>query len=202
MLVSLIRLWFGFTEVEKEVFLAINRASDAGMDPIFLALTQFGGELFWLVLGVLLLATRKPVLAASGFTVLFAILTTDVALAGLKLLFGMPRPEDLLAGGIRLPYGGEEGSGYPSGHTTRVLAGMGIVLPKRLKHAFPCLLVAGLTGYSRVYLGVHMPFDVLGGAFLGMFVGGVARMASGIVFKIRNSPRSESSKKSFGRRHV
>jgi undecaprenyl-diphosphatase len=48
-------------------------------------------------------------------------------------------------------------------------------LPRPLARA--AILFAALVGWSRIYLGVHYPLDVVGGAGLGMMVGALALLA-------------------------
>lgn len=62
---------------------------------------------------------------------------------------------------------------FPSGHTTTIFA-MCCVLACFSRHKWlqvNFLLLAIIVGYSRIYLGQHFPADVLGGAFLGTFMG-------------------------------
>lgn len=61
---------------------------------------------------------------------------------------------------------------FPSGHTSASFAAATVFfrnLPK--KAGVPAIVLASLIGFSRLYLGVHYPTDVLGGALLGSFLG-------------------------------
>lgn len=66
-------------------------------------------------------------------------------------------------------------------------------------HFFPTAKVvlfalAFLTGYSRIYNGVHYPSDVIAGALVGMLIGWlVARLAKKIVYKIHLSDLEKNS---------
>jgi undecaprenyl-diphosphatase len=59
---------------------------------------------------------------------------------------------------------------FPSGHTATSFAAavvLGWALPRR---AWLFYVLAAAIGFSRIYVGVHYPIDVLGGAVLGLLV--------------------------------
>jgi len=62
---------------------------------------------------------------------------------------------------------------FPSGHTCTSVA-FAIVIGSQIPALLgPLLLFAGLIGYSRIYVGLHFPGDVLGAILLGAFSAGV-----------------------------
>ena len=58
---------------------------------------------------------------------------------------------------------------FPSGHTTATTAAMtGLFLTTKKKWSWLALLLIPVIGFSRIYLTVHYPTDVLGGLFSGL----------------------------------
>jgi membrane-associated phospholipid phosphatase len=96
----------------------------------------------------------------------------SIAIAGLisylmKKTFTEPRPYEVDPRIIQLSVGG--GYSLPSGHTTEAFASATalVLLFPRWTLALPVFTWASLVALSRIYLGVHYPFDI----FVGMFIG-------------------------------
>jgi len=114
----------------------------------------------------------------SGSIVLLSWLGSWLLMDGLKLLYGRTRPD------VVLKLQEVTGYSFPSGHTmvsTVVYLVIAMVLTRQLKERSLRIYVLGLAslitfivGFSRVYLGVHYPSDVLAGWGFGLiFVIGV-----------------------------
>jgi membrane-associated phospholipid phosphatase len=70
------------------------------------------------------------------------------------------------------------GTSFPSSHTAVALAVVLALVPFLARPlAAVGIAYAVLVGWSRVYLGVHYPLDVLAGAGIGMAVGGAVLLA-------------------------
>ena len=110
--------------------------------------------LYWLV---------DPRLA---FRFLLILLAGDFLGSSLKLFWHQPRPYWL--GGVKA-IGSDAFYGLPSTHALNSMGGWGFLAANwrnRLFTAFAAILIF-LIGYSRLYLGVHFPHDVLLGWLLG-----------------------------------
>jgi len=104
--------------------------------------------------------------------------------AGAKLIkeiVGRGRPSALLAD-VSLAYEvPTTGIGFPSGHAV-VVSTLATVfspyVPRWLRWTLYGLGV--VVAFSRVYVGAHMPLDVIGGAAFGIIIGSVVNLVSGI----------------------
>src|SRR5215472_9707513 len=110
---------------------------------------------------------------------------TGVVAAGLawalanaaKAIANRARPYQVMADAV-LRQHPAHGTSFPSSHTAVTLAVALALVPFLARPlAAAGIGYAGLIGWSRVYLGVHYPLDVLAGAGIGMAVGGVIWLA-------------------------
>jgi len=119
--------------------------------------------------------------AVFGLTVV-AVALADASATGLKAAFERERPP--LRYTEPAPLVGVPDSGsFPSGHAATSFAGAAI-----LSFAFPrlapiMLVLAAAVAFSRIYVGVHYPLDIVGGAVLGVAV------AVGLKFVVRRRQR-------------
>lgn len=107
----------------------------------------------------------------AGKQIAYAVFVSVSLNSGLKNLFNFPRPIGI--DGIRSHYTGTAtGSSFPSGHT-QCFSTAAFSLAARLKKRWVYLTAAALTllvAFSRLYLGVHFPKDVLAGGLLGIII--------------------------------
>lgn len=145
------------------------------LDPLFVALSYAGAfGLVWLgiALGISCFSRSRPWLWVS---VGAAILVAEGVSLALKSWIGRdrpplsnPDPEPL----IDLP----ATHSFPSGHATVSFACATVLALAVPRLRVPLYSLAALIAFSRVYVGVHYPLDVLAGALLGVLLGvGVAR---------------------------
>lgn len=101
---------------------------------------------------------------------LLAVGITDVLCSQvLKPWIGRPRPTIALDG-VRALLGKKSGFSMPSNHAANMAALAVISLHRYRNAAIPMVFIALLVGYSRVYVGVHYPSDVLLGFLVGTIV--------------------------------
>ena len=162
--------------VDRAVDAAVTRARNPVLDAVFYPLSSAADHsLLWVATAGAREALGK---ARSGTAVrLTAVLLVESAVTNMALkgLFGRIRPalDPALTGplpwGLRRPVT----SAFPSGHATAGFTAA--VFLSRADPGPPWYLIAGLVGFSRVYVRLHHTSDVVGGAALGLAFGLAAR---------------------------
>lgn len=168
----------GVSPREETVFRAVNGLSDAWLVPIFVPM-QFGTYITTPVLAVVAWLTGRRAEAVT----LFAAGTASWLLAKVvKEVAERGRPQHALEAQVALRGPKEGGSGFPSGHAATSTA-LAVVLGVALGGWWVPVLVAltVLTWVGRIYVGVHLPLDIVGGAGLGVAVAGLTTLIADIV---------------------
>jgi membrane-associated phospholipid phosphatase len=154
----------GIWEWGLELIRAVQSVHGPALDAIFKAITFLGEEDFFIILLPLLLWCVD---FSFGARLAFFFLFSTIVNSGLKGLIAQPRPCDLDPEVKLHFYTGRYG--LPSGHSQSSVVVWGAIasyIRKRWAWVVAVLLAA-LVGFSRVYLGVHFPTDVLAGWTLG-----------------------------------
>ena len=104
---------------------------------------------------------------------LLLLVVSNAVSEQLKQLFQRPRP-CLALETVRLLVGcSKTNFSFPSSHASNITAQALLFAYSYRPIAVPLFLVAAAVGYSRVYVGVHYPLDVVGGILVGLACGAV-----------------------------
>lgn len=152
------------TPIEEAIFRNTYNLPDF-LHPVFYVITQFGSIYIFFFLVAMYFAKKKI------HIVIRLLMTGSLAylLSGFaKSLLGRGRPEEFFSDIAHLDT--IHGPGFPSGHTALAVA-LALTIGHYLKrqyHWIPVIWIV-LVGASRMYLGVHLPLDLIGGFAIGWF---------------------------------
>jgi undecaprenyl-diphosphatase len=143
---------------------ALPRLTDWAETPVGLACAA--ALLAWL------LVARGAAGRRTAATILVAVAFTDwLNSEVVKSLFDRPRPCHTLEG-LRVLVGCGRGTSFPSSHAVNNAAIATVLAGHIPRRAWAPIGFAALIAFSRVYVGVHYPSDVLAGAALGVGLAG------------------------------
>jgi membrane-associated phospholipid phosphatase len=159
---------------EERVFRTINKAPDGLHVPVWVVMQSGSLAAVYVVAGELLRRNRPR--AAS-----IAAIAGTAVWGGVKLVkpfIGRGRPAHHLDR-VAVRGHAQSGIGYPSGHAAVALT-LALIATHESSPTVvaAALTTAGVTGAARVYVGAHLPLDVVGGFAIGALAG---RLASWVV---------------------
>lgn len=166
----------GILNQNTTLFYMINHGMDNNLfDFIMPLLTNFGSFIVWAVVcGLLFIfgGEKGKKVAILGLAALFV---SNVAVYLLKYIIAEPRPF-LALPNVDLIVSENEIYSFPSGHTASSFAAAVVIglkyklnfKGKNYRLIYPLLAFAGVIGFSRIYVGVHYPLDIVFGALVGI----------------------------------
>ena len=164
------------------------------LDNMMMFLTSLGNYgAIWIFTGVLFLSFAKT--RKTGIAMAFALLA--VLISGnmvLKPLIARLRPfmtDETIMLLIKAP----EDFSFPSGHTYSAIAAATVIFKYYKKAGVIAYLVAILIGFSRMYLMVHFPTDIIGGIVLGVLCGLTGILITEKIYKMIENRRMDKNGK-------
>ena len=154
------------------------------MDTVMPIITVFGDAgIFWMVISALLFVFPKTRRTGLGMAIamMIGLIVCNVTL---KPLVARIRPYDLQAElGVTIQLLGERmhDFSFPSGHTIASFEGAVVLLRNSKKMGIPAMILAVLISFSRLYLYVHYPTDVIASVILGTLFALIGNALAGLI---------------------
>jgi undecaprenyl-diphosphatase len=158
-------------ELDRDLFTWVVEHRATPFDWVFVGLSAAGqAALLWIVLAPLLaLRARKPPLFTMVATAA-TVWTADLLTTLLKSVFDRQRPYEMIPAADPL-LRWDVSASFPSGHAATSVAGAVVLTYLLGRWGLWLGLLAAAVAFSRVYVGVHYPLDVLAGSVVGAAVG-------------------------------
>lgn len=156
--------------IEMQILDMVQMLRNPIMDQIMLMITRLGdGGILWILFALLLFVKKDT--GKIGILIFLAILL-EVIFCNvlLKPMFQRIRPCDL-NDTISLLIDHPDDYSFPSGHTGAAFAFSSSLFFTKQRFRYQSLLLSILIAFSRMYLYVHYPTDILGGIILGIMCG-------------------------------
>ena len=162
-------------DLDKKLLLTVNSWHTPWLDTVMMALTKglYWLPLFLLVIGMIIYQYRLKAVAIFAYLILVIILTDQISASLLKPMIARLRPshdpdlKDLVH--LVNNYRGGLYS-FVSSHAANafgVATFLFLAVKSRINWIWVMFAWAVVFTYTRLYLGVHYPLDVICGAFLG-----------------------------------
>jgi undecaprenyl-diphosphatase len=154
--------------IDMKVLNLLNkRFRYALLDKIMPLITALGnGGCVWILASLFMISSESYKL--QGYMIITSLIITTIIGEGIiKHLIKRTRPfidliESKLLISKPITYS------FPSGHTASSFAAAGILLAMNNRLSILAVIIASLIAFSRVYLNVHYPTDVVTGVILGL----------------------------------
>jgi undecaprenyl-diphosphatase len=157
--------------LDARLFVLLNQQWTSGvLDVVMPLLTDFDNWRIPVIAGLLIALARGSTETRVGvlFAILAVVAADQISASGIKPLVDRARPFHVVDGTRQLV--AAYSSSFPSSHAANTFAA-GTFLALRFRGWWAALLVPCAVSYSRVYVGVHWPLDVVAGAAIGAGVG-------------------------------
>jgi len=169
--------------IDRTLFLFLNRTvANPVFDWLMPIITEEHNQyipilLIWLTL--MIFCGKKG--RITGLLIIVIITLSDqLSSSVIKPLVGRTRP-CFVVDGVRLLIDQSRSFSFPSSHATNMAAAATLFSVKYPRGRIVIISIAAAVAYSRIYVGVHYPSDLIGGAILGVLCAAVVLMAERLI---------------------
>lgn len=159
--------------MEIEILKAIQSIRCDMLDNIMIGITTLGNSgMIWIIISLLFLIIKSK--RKIGITIILALILSLVIGNGIiKNVVKRDRPSwDNTE--ITILIKNPKDYSFPSGHTEASFAAAVAIYLNKKKEGIAALILAGLIAFSRLYLFVHFPSDIVGAMIIGSVLGIIA----------------------------